>query len=83
MAIRVFCEEQISIYDIFENIKLKNNIGYKIKGNTITIKDYGIVCHYRKGEWLIRQTGAVFYEINKFLEIVNKIKLELDILGDD
>ena len=74
------------IKEIFEDIKLKNGIGYERKDNTITIIDYGIICMYidDKKSWVLKfyknDGGEFLYGVNWLGGLIEEIRVGLDSL---
>ena len=76
----------LTIKEIFENIKVNNGIGYERKDDTITLKDYGIVCMYIKDMkgWTLKfyknDGGEFLYGVNWLGGLIEEIRVGLDSL---
>ena len=77
----------LSIKQIFENIKLNNEIGYVKDENVITFNDYGITAFYIKDEngWVLKfheiDNGNIYYGVNWLGGLIEDIRVGLDSLG--
>ena len=76
----------LSIKQIFENIKLGNEIGYVKDKNVVTFNDYGITAFYMKDEngWVIKfhevDNGKIYYGVNWLGGLIEEIRVGLDSL---
>ena len=76
----------LTIKEIFENIKLNNGIGYERKDDTITLKDYGIVCIFVDMKyWALKfyknDGGEFLYGVTWLGGLIEEIRVGLDSLG--
>lgn len=79
-----------TITEIFENIRLNNEIGYIKTENAITFKDCGITAFYKEDEksWMLKfheeiEGGKFYYGVNWIGGMIEEIRVGLDSLGDD
>ena len=76
----------LSIKQIFENVKLNNEIGYTKDENVITFNDYGITAFYIKDEngWVIKfhevDNGKIYYGVTWLGGLIEEIRVGLDSL---
>ena len=77
----------LSIKQIFENVKLNNEIGYTKGENVITFNDYGITAFYMKDEngWVLKfhevDGGKTYYGVTWLGGLIEDIRVGLDSLG--
>jgi len=76
----------LSIKQIFENIKLNNEIGYVKDKNVITFNNYGITAFYMEDEngWVLKfheiDDGNIYYGVNWLGGLIEEIRVGLDSL---
>ena len=76
----------LSIKQIFENVKLNNEIGYTKDKNGNTFNDYGITAFYMKDEngWVIKfhevDNGNIYYGVTWLVGLIEEIRVGLDSL---